>query len=194
MSCHSPAPMKATDLLRQDRPRQLGCPWGLSEKRHASRYRGRTGDLFRERRRVNTAGFKNCSSCRTCSRKESDMPSLGGKRRCVLASFIFVLVMGGASFAQAADESSPVASPEQSPPTSGEVQDRGLIRGQFGGTMTTPVRPIDPTGFSCDPKTKTCSCRKSTTNDCDLMKGQVCKAGTFDCKGSSQSCTCDALK
>jgi hypothetical protein len=104
--------------------------------------------------------------------------------------FAVALVLFVATLSNAADEVSPR---EQPPPSSGDVQERGLQRRPLGGTTTGPLREIGPVGFTCDAKTRTCSCRLSKTGDCDLMKAVAC-GSDFNCPGSSQTCTCKALR
>lgn len=72
---------------------------------------------------------------------------------------------------------------------SGGVQERGIRQMPPGGMTTVPLQS---SGFSCDPKTKMCSCRKSTAGDCTLMNAIACK-GAMTCPGSSQTCTCTAI-
>ena len=72
---------------------------------------------------------------------------------------------------------------------SGGVQDRGIRQMPPGGMTTAPLQS---SGFSCDPKTKVCTCRKGKAGDCDLMK-IFCTGSTFNCPGSSQTCTCTAF-
>lgn len=110
------------------------------------------------------------------------------------------LVFGWSSFVLAEEPTgqpapSPTVQEEKGTPAKGgEVQERGISRGQFGGMSTAPIREVGPVGFSCDPKTHTCSCRKSTVGDCDLMKSIACGGDTFNCPGSSQTCTCKSHK
>jgi hypothetical protein len=100
------------------------------------------------------------------------MPSLGRKRPYVLASFAFVLLMTGSSFAQAADESSPVASPEQSPPVSGDVQERAIRQGAAPGESPVCVC-TSPAGM----------CVFSAVHGCVPSQGPVgCNSGCFEQK------------
>lgn len=72
---------------------------------------------------------------------------------------------------------------------SGGVQERSIRQVPPGGMTTVPIQS---SGFSCDPKTTMCSCRKSTAGDCTLMNAIACK-GAMTCPGSSQTCTCTAI-
>jgi hypothetical protein len=119
---------------------------------------------------------------------------------CGCFAFTFVLLVGELSYAPAADLPATSQDPEQSTPVPADVQERGINRAPFGGTVqVVPMNPSGPVGFSCDSKTHICSCRKSTVGDCDLMKSLVCAGGglpggDLTCTGSSQTCTCRALK
>lgn len=113
----------------------------------------------------------------------------------LIHSLILILAIGfGGTSLVWADEppaSSPAMQEETEPSAdAGEVQERGIRRMPFGGrTVGKFGGVVDPVGFSCDPQTKTCSCRMSKTGDCDLMKSIVC-GGTINCPGTSQTCTC----
>jgi hypothetical protein len=92
---------------------------------------------------------------------------------------MFTLLMGGASFAQAADETSPGSSPEQSPPASGDVQERGFQR-QLGRPLAPiSVLPKPPSGFYCIKSKNTCYCDRSTKGDCELMQDIACSPNTY---------------
>lgn len=107
---------------------------------------------------------------------------------------LFFLGLGGVQLATATDSTQPAPTEEQSSPESADVQNRGISRETFGGIPTVPaIDPGGPVGFSCNAKTKTCSCRQSTPGDCKLMNTLVC-GSKLDCPGSSQTCTCQAHK
>ena len=107
---------------------------------------------------------------------------------------LFFLGLGGVQLATATDSTQPAPTQEQLSANSEDVQNRGISRGTFGGIPTVPaIDPGGPVGFSCSAKTKTCSCRQSTPGDCKLMNTLVC-GSKLDCPGSSQTCTCKALK
>lgn len=110
---------------------------------------------------------------------------------------ILAIGLGGSSFVLADEPlaSSSTAQEEKGPSAdAGEVQERGLSRMPFGGgTVGKTGGVMEPVGFSCDASTKTCSCRKSKTGDCKLMNSIVC-SGTLNCPGSSQTCTCTAIR
>jgi hypothetical protein len=111
-----------------------------------------------------------------------------------LAVLTLAIGLGWASVVLASEPATPTMQGENSSsPDANSVQERGLLRQPFGSMTISPV-VMEPKEFSCDHKTKTCTCRKSTVGDCDLMKGQVCKGETYKCPASSQSCTCEALK
>lgn len=95
----------------------------------------------------------------------------------LLGYFALVLSIGGTSLAHATDAP---ASPEQSAPATGDVQDRGIQRGQFGGTLAPAViLPDRRSGFYCLQSQGKCYCDRTQSGDCDLMKGYVCQAGTY---------------
>jgi hypothetical protein len=95
--------------------------------------------------------------------------------------FVFALFIGGISLVHAAEDPQSSQAPEQSAPASGDVQERGIRRGQFGGAVTKPpvVNPR-PTGFYCLQSKNTCYCDRTVSNDCDLMKSLVCAPGTYE--------------
>lgn len=113
----------------------------------------------------------------------------------LIRSTILILAIGfgGSSFVLAEEPiaSSPSVQEEKEPSAdANEVQERGIRRMPIGGaTMGKAGTMLDPVGFSCDARSKTCSCRMSKTGDCTLMKSIVC-GGTLDCPGTSQTCTC----
>lgn len=109
----------------------------------------------------------------------------------------FAIGFGSATFVLANEPPATSSRMQEEQGTStdaGEVQERGISRMPFGGgTAGKTGGVMDPVGFSCDAKSKTCSCRKSKTGDCTLMKAIVC-GGTLNCPGSSQTCTCTAIR
>ncbi|WP_342349499.1 hypothetical protein [uncultured Nitrospira sp.] len=109
----------------------------------------------------------------------------------------FAIGFGSAAFVLANDpaDTSPTMQEEQGTSTdAGEVQERGISRMPFGGATGGKTGGVmDPVGFSCDAKSQTCTCKKSKTGDCKLMKSIVC-SGTLNCPGSSQTCTCTAIR
>ncbi len=72
--------------------------------------------------------------------------------------------------------------PAQPPPSSGDVQERALPRGQFGGTMA----PATTMSFGCNVETRKCKCYDSA--DCAWMKRLV-QACTVPA-GCTKNCEC----
>jgi hypothetical protein len=117
----------------------------------------------------------------------------------LIRSTILILAIGfgGSPFVLAEDTPAPSPSVQEENGASsdaGDVQERGIRQMPFGGgTVGKTGGVMEPVGFSCDASTKTCSCRKSKTGDCKLMNSIVC-SGTLNCPGSSQTCTCTAIR
>ncbi len=109
----------------------------------------------------------------------------------------FAIGFGSAPFVLANEPPATSSTMQEEQGTStdaGEVQERGISRMPFGGVTGGKTGGVmEPVGFSCDAKSKTCSCRMSTAGDCKLMKSIVC-GGTLNCPGSSQTCTCTATR
>ena len=105
------------------------------------------------------------------------MRSLTDRTFFILGFVSLTILIGGISLASAADAP---PSPEQSAPATGDVQDRGIQRGQFGGTLAPAViLPDRRSGFYCLQSQGKCYCDRTQSGDCDLMKGYVCQAGTY---------------
>jgi len=85
-----------------------------------------------------------------------------------------VLLAGGGSIAQAQDKA---PATEQSSPSSGDVQERGLLRAPLG-TVAPAIR-TGPVGFYCLQSEGKCYCDRTTRGDCDLMKAYVCAPGSY---------------
>jgi hypothetical protein len=85
-----------------------------------------------------------------------------------------VLLAGGGSIAQAQDKA---PATEQSSPSSGDIQERGLLRAPLG-TVAPAIR-TGPVGFYCLQSEGKCYCDRTTRGDCDLMKAYVCAPGSY---------------
>ena len=70
---------------------------------------------------------------------------------------------------------------EPAPP--GDVQERSIQRGTFGGPLAPSTNPpvLKPraSGFWCKQSENTCYCDRTETADCDLMKAYVCSPGSY---------------
>jgi len=126
--------------------------------------------------------------------KEGFMRSHNTFINLILSTILVLLVGCGWSSSIRAEEptaaSPSVQDEKEASSVSGEVQERGIRQMPMGGQI---MGTLEPVGFSCDPKTKTCTCRKSKAGDCTLMNALVC--GTKPtCPGSSQTCTCTAIR
>ncbi|MCA9500815.1 MAG: hypothetical protein R3B83_03295 [Nitrospirales bacterium] len=118
----------------------------------------------------------------------------------LLVAITFMLAISHLAFISAVlaeDPGAPSPTEQEEATTSseqGEVQERGIrqmpIGGISGGTVSGQLEVV---GFSCDAGTHTCKCRKSKVGDCKLMLALVC-GGDLSCRGSSQTCTCPALR
>ena len=94
--------------------------------------------------------------------------------RALVLGLIWILM--GAPAALAADE--PTKQPTTPP---GDVQERGIQKGTFGGPMgpVTKTPGTVTTGFYCTKSNKTCYCDRTAKGDCEMMNSMVCAGGTY---------------
>lgn len=104
---------------------------------------------------------------------------------------VFVLALGfGAAASVWADE--PIKSSGQtdkevqeraSEAPSGDVQERGVLRGMVGGTLMPSTKPPvlnpRPTGFYCLKSQNKCYCDRTKKGDCELMQDIACMNNTY---------------
>jgi hypothetical protein len=97
-----------------------------------------------------------------------------------------IWILMGAPGALAADEPS-----KQGTAPSGDVQERSIQGGTFGGPLSPATKSpgTTTTGWYCKLSNKTCYCDRTKAGDCAQMKSMVCAGDYHDTSPLDGECT-----
>ena len=97
-----------------------------------------------------------------------------------------VWVLMGAPGVYAADEPG-----KQGTAPSGDVQERGIQGGAFGGSQSPATRTPSAatTGFYCTKSNNKCYCDRTTHGDCALMQAILCDGSLVNTHVDTAECT-----